>query len=117
MSLFFPCGSAQLIALGRTHMPGYSVPSDLPLLAAALGLGVQRAALLSYDQARDMLGQEGISETVAGQTDDGWVNFDIRAVQALTDWAGECIEIKVLATDGRREIDAYLYVRPVSSNA
>ncbi len=84
----------------------------LSLLANALGNGIERAALLSYADARKMLGPEGISEPVQDEASADWVNLEIRAVQALTDLSGECIELVVLANDGRNELQAYFYARP-----
>jgi len=85
---------------------------NLSLLANALGIGIERAAQLSYADAREMLGHEGISEPVQDEASADWVNLEIRAVQALTDLSGECIELVVLANDGRKELQAYFYARP-----
>ena len=85
------------------------------LFARALGAGVERAALLTFEQAMGMLeARDGTSEVVRDNVSDEWVNLEIEPIQALRDFDGECIEMRILVGDGHREVKTYFYVRPES---
>jgi hypothetical protein len=86
---------------------------DVGLFAKALGTGMERAALLTYSQACEMLDRrEGVSDTVRANGSDGWVQWEIDAIQVLNDLDGECVELRVLVSNGYKQLKAYYYARP-----
>lgn len=89
---------------------------NLTLFAKALGVGVEKAALLSYSDACMFIGGNDYAETVHGEDLDDWVQMRIAAYQALTDHLGECVELVITVTDGLKEMKAYFYSRQVIPN-
>ncbi len=87
------------------------------ILAKTLGSGVARAAILSYGEALSMLeGNEVLSDTLTGDNED-FATYEILPVQELSDHYGECVELRVLASDGENQLIAYYcaYSKPLSS--
>ena len=84
---------------------------NLPLFARALGAGVERAAQYSFSDARQLIDGNEFDEIVHDEKSDDWVQLEITAIQQLTDHVGDCIELCIIVTDGRKEMKAYFYSR------
>ena len=80
-------------------------------VAKALGLGVERAALTSYEIFEKYLKErESIAETILENPDnpeDGnFAMYKLLPIQYLDDIYGECIEVDVTASDATVELTA-----------
>lgn len=81
------------------------------LIAQALGAGVRAAALLDISVVRSILvSRESISDSMLGPNGQA-AAFEIIAVQEIQEPGGPAIELRILASDGRGEATAYLYVK------
>jgi hypothetical protein len=82
---------------------------NIPLLARTLACGVEAAALISFEQAEQMLAsKESLSDVV--NRDNDFATYEILAIQRLKEPAGPFVELRVLASDGMGQMSAYLYV-------
>ena len=53
---------------------------------------------------------ETLSETIVANPPDDFATYEILPVQELEDGNGSCVEFRVLASDGERQLVAYYYV-------
>jgi hypothetical protein len=91
---------------------------NLQLFAKALAVGIEQAALTNHENAKTMLlSRKSWTTTLRGSTNDDSVDVELRAVQQLTDHVGDCIEMVAIATDGKKELKAYFYVRAMIPDA
>ena len=86
------------------------------LLAKALGRGVEVAALTPYSKWRELLSsRETISDVILDPNGTSFANFELLAVQELDEPSGETIEVRILASDGYRQLTAYFYAIPAGT--
>lgn len=84
---------------------------SLNLIAKALGSGVERAALTPHVEWVGLLAsKESISDSFSDENG-AIAAFELLAVQELEDLGEMVIEVRVLASDGHRELTAYFYAR------
>jgi hypothetical protein len=85
------------------------------LMANALGDGMRLAALLTLpDILKMMANHESESVEVLGERD-SVATCEVYPLQEVDHLGGRAIEIRLLASDGTRELYAYLYL-PIKNN-
>lgn len=87
-----------------------------PLLAGALGRGVEVAAQLSFARCEALLADHcSMTDTITTGTDGEFATYEILAVQLFDESTGRRIELRILASDGKRQLTAYFYASPLGS--
>ena len=83
------------------------------MLSDVLGFGVEKAARITFIKAVSMLeNRETISDSVMlNEKPDSFAVYEVLPIQELEKWDGKCIEFRILASDGERELEAYYYVK------
>jgi hypothetical protein len=87
-----------------------------PLVAKALGAGMELAALTPYKRWQELLvSRESIGDTVVEPKDGSFATYELMAVQELNEGGAKSIEVRVLASDGRKQMSAYFYATPAGA--
>jgi len=82
--------------------------TGLELVAKALGLGLERAALTSYETFEKHLKErETITETIKEDSEEeNFAMYKLLPIQYLDDIYGECIEVDITASNAIVELCA-----------